>query len=110
MSGNTSRRDVLKLASLGPLAIAESAAQNTSQRAGMADINFEPDDTVRIAVVGTGGRGNALIDNFAALPQVRITALCDVIQAKTEAASARLAKMGKPAPALYHSDDHVYEK
>jgi hypothetical protein len=109
MSGNASRRDVL-MASLASLGIEAAGAQNAPPKAGMADVKFEARDAVRIGVIGVGARGNSLIDNFSALPQVRIAALCDVIQSKTEAAAARLVKAGKPAPALYHSGNHAYEK
>ncbi len=109
MSG-TSRRDALRLASLASFGVGVAAGQRGPRNATMADVKFEPRDIVRIGIIGTGGRGNALIDNFGAIPQVRITALCDVIRTKTEAASARLVKTGKPAPVLYHSDDHAYER
>lgn len=110
MSENASRRDVLKMASLASFAAGAADARNARRSAGVAGMTFEARDTVRIGVIGTGARGNALVDVFGAIPEARIAALCDVIQAKTEAASARLVKAGKPAPALYHSNDHAYEK
>ncbi|MGA3097531.1 MAG: Gfo/Idh/MocA family oxidoreductase [Bryobacteraceae bacterium] len=111
MSTDSSRRELLKLASLGTLAAGVAdAADSPPRAASVAGMKFEARDTVRLGVIGVGGRGNALIDNFGAIPQVRITALCDVIQDKVDKAQARLEKAGKPAPALYHSSDRAYEK
>jgi hypothetical protein len=61
-------------------------------------------------VIGVGARGNALIDNFSAIPGVRITALCDVVKDKVDRAQARLEKAGQPVPALYHSSERAYER
>jgi hypothetical protein len=111
MNGDSSRRDLLKLASLGALAAGAVEAVDAPPRAAsVAGMKFEAKDTVRLGVVGVGGRGNALIDNFGAIPQVRITALCDVVKDKVEAAQTRLQKAGQQAPALYHSSDRAYEK
>jgi hypothetical protein len=92
------------------LADAQGPEGGPPAKVSVADMKFEPKDVIRVGIIGTGGRGNSHIDNFGAIPQVRITALCDTIRAKTEAASARLVGMGKPAPALFHSDDQAYEK
>src|ERR1035437_1865982 len=103
MDNNSSRRDILRMASLASIGMAMAeAAQSPQQTASgsVAGMKFEAKDAVRLGFIGIGGRGNSLIDNFGAIPQVRITALCDVIQRKTEAAQAKLVKAGKPAPAL----------
>ena len=110
----TSRRDLLRLASwasLASLAIdpAESAPQQTGHSvSGMA---FETKDNVRIGVIGVGGRGNSLIDNFSAMPEVQITALCDTVKDKVIRAQAKLERAGrqKVSPALFHSNDLAYE-
>src|ERR1035437_9300834 len=108
---NSSRRDLLKLASLGTLAagVAE-AADSPPRAASVAGVKFEAKDTVRLGVIGVGGRGNSLIDNFSPIPQVRITAICDVVKDKVDKAQARLEKAGKQAPALYHSSERAYEQ
>jgi hypothetical protein len=111
MNTDSSRRDLLKLASLSTLAAGVvEAADSPPRAASVAGMKFEAKDTVRLGVIGVGGRGNALIDNFGAIPQVRITALCDVVKDKVDRAQASLEKAGKPAPALYHSSDRAYEK
>jgi hypothetical protein len=74
-------------------------------------VHFKPKSTVRIGVIGTGGRGGSLIDNFAAVEGVQITALCDTVKDKVLKQQARLDKAGKAGQpiALFHSDDHAFE-
>jgi hypothetical protein len=109
---DSSRRDLLKMASLASLGIGLADAADTPRAQGrsVAGLKFEPKEIVRLGVIGTGGRGNSLIDNFGAVPQVRITALCDVVKEKTLAAQAKLEKAGKQPPELYNSGDHAYEQ
>ncbi len=90
---NPSRRDLLKLASLA--SIGAGVARPQSSLKSMADVHFKPKSTVRIGVIGTGGRGGSLIDNFAAVEGVQITALCDTVKDKVLQQQARLDKAGK---------------
>ncbi len=109
---NSSRRDILRAASWASLGAGAASIQSAraAGAASVAGMKFEAKDVVRIGVIGVGGRGNSLIDNFSPIPEARITALCDVIQQKTVAAQARLVKNGKPSPELYYSGDHAFEK
>ena len=110
---DTSRRDLLKLASLAGLGTSLGAGLARSQAANksVADLKFTPRDKVRIGVIGTGGRGGSLIDNFSEVPGVQITALCDTIKDKVLKQQAKLDKAGKASQpiALFHSDDHAFE-
>src|SRR5580704_17848376 len=114
-SGNTSRRDLLRLASLASVAATalDAAPQQTAGRpaATMLGVPFEGRDQVRLGVIGTGGRGNSLVDEFSAMPGVRIAALCDVVRDKVLATQAKLEKAGKLpiAPGLYTDGDHAFE-
>ena len=51
-----------------------SAAAGTVRAAGLAS----PNDTVRLAVVGLRGQGRSHIQNYSAMKNVEIVALCDV--------------------------------
>ena len=113
-SRSASRRDLLRLASLASLAASAPAAPQqpaTRAAASMSGVPFEVREKVRLGVIGTGGRGNALIDNFAAMPEVRVAALCDVVRDKVLATQARLERAGKlpTAPGLYTDGDHAFE-
>lgn len=103
---NTSRRDLLKAAGLAALGAAAGRAQSS-----VADMKFTPTDNVRIGVIGVGGRGNALITNFSAVPGAEIRALCDVVEEKVKRAQARLERSGKASNpiALYTAGDHAFE-
>jgi len=107
-----SRRDLLRLAGLASLGAGLARATQDAGPAGqsVAGMRFEVRAKVRLGFIGIGGRGNSLIDEFTAIPDVEILALCDVVPEKTEKAKARLPQSGKPAPELYHEGDHAYEK
>jgi predicted dehydrogenase len=93
----------------GLAAVGAGAARAQSS---VADMKFAPTPNVRIGVIGVGGRGNSLIDNFSAVPGVRIRALCDVVEEKVKRAQARLERTGKaPQPiALYSSGERAFEE
>jgi hypothetical protein len=107
---NSSRRDLLKLAGLASLGASLGRTQASGDKS-MADVPFQPMETIRIGVIGTGGRGNSLVDNFSEVPGVRITALCDTVKDKVLKTQAKLDKAGKASHpiALFHSDDHAFE-
>jgi predicted dehydrogenase len=57
--------------------------------AGVYSAQAAPSDTVTVAMMGVRGRGRALAEQFAGLPDVRIACLCDV----DERVFARAAKI-----------------
>jgi len=95
------------------MGLAQAAPEQAEHPAGhsVAGMEFEKKDTVRVGLIGVGGRGNSLIDNFSAMPEVQITALCDTVKDKVLRAQAKLERAGKQknSPALYHSSDHAFE-
>jgi len=107
---DSSRRDLLRLASLATVSagLVEAASPQARSVAGM---EFEKKDKVRLGVIGVGGRGNVLIDNFTAMKEVQVTALCDTVKDKVLEAQARIERQGNQpnSPALYHSSDHAFE-
>ncbi|MGD0774206.1 MAG: Gfo/Idh/MocA family oxidoreductase [Candidatus Solibacter sp.] len=107
---SSSRRDLLKLAGLASLG-ATLARPQAGGGKSMADVPFKPKEIVRIGVIGTGGRGNSLVDNFSVVPGVQIAALCDTIKDKVLRTQAKLDRAGKASQpiALFHSDDHAFE-
>src|ERR1039457_3329281 len=107
---NTSRRDLLKMAGLASLGASLGRAQSPGVKS-MADMPFQPKETIRVGVIGTGERGNSLVDNFSEVPGARITALCDTVKDKVLKTQAKLDKAGKASQpiALFHSDDHAFE-
>jgi hypothetical protein len=103
---DSTRRDLFRLASA---AAAGMTVAEAAPRQSVAGMKFEGKTAVRLAFIGLGGRGNSLLDDFAAIPQVRVTALCDVVREKVQKAQQ---KLGDPrhSPALYHSSDRAFEE
>jgi len=101
------RRDLLKFA--GIALASQLRAQSASS---MADVRFTAKENIRIGVIGTGGRGGSLVDNFSAVPGVSVTALCDVVPQKVQRVQARLDRAGKAGQkiAVYTDGDHAFEQ
>jgi len=60
-----------------------------------------PNDTVRIALVGIGGRGKDHISGYSKLPNVEIAAICDIDDSHIEKGLKQLVGLGKSKPATY---------
>jgi predicted dehydrogenase len=73
-----------------------SAAAMTASRAFGS-----PNETVRIACVGIGGRGKDHISGYSKLPNVEIAALCDVDDSHIAKGLAQLETLGKNKPQTY---------
>ncbi|MCL2743756.1 MAG: Gfo/Idh/MocA family oxidoreductase, partial [Planctomycetaceae bacterium] len=65
---------------------------------------------VRVAVIGTGGRGTALLRILLAFPEVEVVAVCDTVKANAERAAKLCADAGKPAPAVYADDEKAWKQ
>ena len=125
-----SRRDLLKTAALAGAGLAltgahaaEAAAPEPSAlrhpaadpgaptgAATMIGVPFERHDTVRIAIVGTGLRGRSMLNEWVAVPNVKITALCDIVPAKVEMAKAQMKRAGHDyEPATFTNGEHDFE-
>lgn len=58
-------------------------------------VTAAPSDTIRIGMIGMGGRGSAIMTSeLKRVPNIKITHLCDVDQARLEKAEASAAKAG----------------
>ena len=60
-----------------------------------------PNDTVRMGVVGCGGRGGSHVSAWPAQPNVEIVALCDVDESHLAAKLKTMAGKGLKTPATY---------
>jgi hypothetical protein len=94
------------------VALAAQAPLRAQTAKSMADAPFTPKENVRIGVIGTGGRGTELVNNFSSVPGVTITALCDVVKEKVQRVQARLDRAGKAGQkiAVFTEGDHAYEQ
>ncbi len=62
----------------------------------------------RVGIIGTGGRGTALLGNLLAA-DVRVNALCDIVPEAARKAQSTVAAAGQKPPELYTNGDHAYE-
>ena len=71
---------------------------NTMQRSSRFSPSFitnNSDDTINIGVIGTGGRGQNLISNIAAIDGLNVIACCDLLPFRLEKAIASTNGMAK---------------
>ncbi|MFJ6637048.1 Gfo/Idh/MocA family protein [Streptomyces sp. NPDC091376] len=90
-------------------AMETSHAASIGYDSTMAGVPFERRSTVRVGVIGLGNRGGSLVELFLRFPGVQVTAVCDVVRTKAEAAAAKVIKAGQPAPAIYTKNEDDYE-
>ena len=113
-NGTFGRRDLLRTFSAAAIAGLGGSKLRAAQDAGpgesMIGQKFEPRQTVRMALVGAGGRGSSLLKNFLAVDGVQVVAVCDVVKEAAARARAAVEKAGGKTPATYSDGDHDYER
>ena len=63
--------------------------------AGLSVLSAAPSDTVRLGVIGTGGRGTFVMAAFQRNPAVRVVAVCDVYEPNLERGIAAASTNGQ---------------
>ncbi|MDE3150193.1 MAG: Gfo/Idh/MocA family oxidoreductase [Acidobacteriota bacterium] len=81
--------------------------QETTARPTMIDVPFEKREP-RIAIIGVGGRGTALLRNLLAA-DAQVAAVCDIVPEKAEHAASMVVAAGQKKPALYTKGPRHYE-
>ena len=71
------------------------------------DENKKP---VRVAVIGTGNRGTALLRNLLAMEGVEISALCDLNTDRLAYARKTCVEAGQKEPEVYSKDEYSYKE
>ena len=106
---SVSRRDLLKGAAITTAAMAAPAAQAPSGGRSVIGMPFQARDTVRMGLVGCGGRGTGVLRNFLGVDNLQVTAVCDVVKDHALRAQATVERAGQKPPAVYANGDHDYE-
>jgi predicted dehydrogenase len=99
------RRDFIKSSVGGTIGLALAGVGAKSRAAGPRGSR-----TVRIGMVGMGGRGTSLLGNLLLMEGVEIRALCDLFADRVAAGQDRVVKAGQSRPAAYVQDEHTYKK
>ena len=68
------------------------------------------DKRVKLAIIGTGLRGQDHLDNLLRRSDVDVIAICDVDERMLGMATERIKKSGKPMPQVFKGDPHAYRK
>jgi len=61
--------------------------------------------TVRVAVIGIGGRGRAAVERLCQVPGVKVTALCELVEEKAQAARKWMKEKGYEDPKVFIGPD-----
>ena len=122
-----SRRDMLKAgalagASLGVTSLglsnelgvaastgAEHQAETQTKNETVAGMKFPRTETVRLGIIGVGGRGTGLLRDLLAIDHLEVKAVCDVVKDKALKAQAMTEKAGQKSPTLYTKNDRDFE-
>ena len=67
----------------------------------MAGFRAAPMERIRVAMVGIGGRGFYALNRLVLIPNIEITALCDLKQEMIDRSQKSLAEYGKPKAKEY---------
>ena len=113
-----SRRDLLKtgIGAIGAglvlpdkSSFAANPAPLPAENESVIGMKFEPRETVRVGIIGVGGRGTGMLANFLAIEQVQVTAICDIVAEKAAHAQDLVEKSGRKKPEVYTHGDHDFE-
>ena len=117
-----SRRDFIKRVGLGTLGVGllgcnskkaatyafdeirQSALKPHTQKFNMCGYAAPAIETVRIAFIGTGGRGTAAVGRVSRIEGVKVKAVCDIQPDKAEGAR-KLAERGDFSPDVYTGEE-----
>lgn len=78
-----------------------SASTLSGLNGGFSVLAGSPNDTIRVAVVGVRGQGNAHIREYLRMPNVEIAALCDIDPAELNRRLGEIEKASGKRPAAY---------
>jgi hypothetical protein len=102
------RRQFVAMGAAGAAQLAVSQDRAAALIPTMADVPYERKDP-RIAFIGVGGRGTALLKNVLAADG-NVVAICDIDGEHAKHAQKMITDANLPSPELYTRGDHDYER
>ena len=104
-SNDLGRRAFLERAAWAVTAAAiggtEAKAAPVQGKASLAGFVAPKLERIRVAVVGTGGRGGSAVHRLCRVPGVEVTALCELDEGKARRHQQRMKKAGFKEPQLF---------
>ena len=105
MSQHQNRRDFLRMGMVGGLLATAGLSAGAQQETGYLrlteappEIPMKPMAVVRVGFVGVGGRGTGLLHTILNVPDVKVTAVCDIIPERAGRARRIVEQAVSPAP------------
>lgn len=86
-----------------------ASAQPHSGQKSVIGMPFEKRETVRMGLIGCGGRGSGVLKDFLGVDNLQVTAVCDVVKDAALKAQANVERAGQRPPAVYANGDHDFE-
>ena len=81
-----------------------------ADQVSMIGFAVDPIDTVRVAFIGLGDRGDGAVNRYTYLEGVEIVALCDIEEERVNEMQALLAERGKPAADAYFGSRDAWKE
>jgi hypothetical protein len=111
MSDSLSRRELLgATAAVSLTGLLDPSPSYGAAVKTMRDVPFERHSKIRIGFVGIGGRGSGLLNDLLHIPDVAVTAVCDLRPAAAQGAAKRVTDAGQPQPAVFQGGEREFEK
>ncbi len=106
---DVSRRDLFRTAAAGALLAADAHGAPQKRAASMIGAPFEPRDTVRMGLIGCGGRGQDVLQDWLGVDNLQIIAVCDSVKDHALKAQAAVERAGQKPPAVYAGGERDFE-
>ncbi len=107
---DVSRRDWLKAGAAGLTMLGQAQASPPPPASdSVIGMKFEAAPNIRLGMIGLGGRGGGMVQNYLAVDHLQITAVCDIDKDKALKAQANVERAGQHPPAVYDKGEHDFE-
>lgn len=93
-----------------PTLLSVPSPQRPAGQTDVIGLTCPPIDTVRIGFIGLGARGTEAIRRFTYQKGIRVVALCDLHQARTDTCQHMLQRAGMPEAATYYGREDAWKQ
>lgn len=83
--------------------------QRPAGQESVLGLTADPIDTVRVGFIGLGMRGHDAVRRISRIPDARVTAICDIVNARVEGTAAYLADSGYPQAEMYGGEEDSWK-